>query len=153
MILNFDFHSDVPIFMQIRNQIVIGIAEGKLKPGEQLPTIRALADESGINMMTVSKAYQILKQEGYISGYSVEGDTAKEKTIKVELKYGPDKQRVITGLKRISKPGLRVYAKGDNVPRVLNGLGIAIISTSKGLMTDREARKNNLGGEVVAYVW
>ncbi len=66
MILNFDFHSDVPIFMQIRNQIVIGIAEGKLKPGEQLPTIRALADESGINMMTVSKAYQILKQEGYI---------------------------------------------------------------------------------------
>ena len=67
MILNFDFHSDVPIFMQIRNQIVIGIAEGKLKPGEQLPTIRALADESGITMMTVSKAYQILKQEGYIT--------------------------------------------------------------------------------------
>ena len=67
MILNFDFHSDVPIFMQIRNPIVIGIAEGKLKPGEQLPTIRALADESGINMMTVSKAYQILKQEGYIT--------------------------------------------------------------------------------------
>ena len=67
MILNFDFHSDVPIFMQIRNQIVIGIAEGKLKPGEQLPTIRTLADESGINMMTVSKAYQILKQEGYIT--------------------------------------------------------------------------------------
>ena len=67
MILNFDFHSDVPIFMQIRNQIVIGIAEGKLKPGEQLPTIRALADESGINMMTVSKAYQILKQEGDIT--------------------------------------------------------------------------------------
>ena len=67
MILNFDFHSDVPIFMQIRNQIVIGIAEGKLEPGEQLPTIRALADESGINMMTVSKAYQILKQEGYIT--------------------------------------------------------------------------------------
>ena len=70
MILNFDFHSDVPIFMQIRNQIVIGIAEGKLKPGEQLPTIRALADDSGIhsiNMMTVSKAYQILKQEGYIT--------------------------------------------------------------------------------------
>ena len=67
MILNFDFHSDVPIFMQIRNQIVIGIAEGKLKPGEQLPTIRALADEAGINMMTVSKAYQILKQEGYIT--------------------------------------------------------------------------------------
>ena len=96
---------------------------------------------------------RILKQEGYIDGYSVEGETAKEKTITVQLKYGPDKQRVITGLKRISKPGLRVYAKGDNVPRVLNGLGIAIISTSKGLMTDRDARKNNLGGEVVAYVW
>jgi len=96
---------------------------------------------------------RILKQEGYIDGYSVEGETAKEKTITVQLKYGPDKQKVITGLKRISKPGLRVYAKGDNVPRVLNGLGIAIISTSKGLMTDRDARKNNLGGEVVAYVW
>jgi len=96
---------------------------------------------------------RILKQEGYINGYKVEGETAKEKTITVELKYGPEKQKVITGLKRISKPGLRVYAKGDNVPRVLNGLGIAIISTSKGLMTDRDARKQNLGGEVVAYVW
>ncbi|MBQ1324287.1 MAG: 30S ribosomal protein S8 [Erysipelotrichaceae bacterium] len=96
---------------------------------------------------------RILKQEGYINGYSVEGETTKEKTITVELKYGPDKEKVITGLKRISKPGLRVYAKGDNVPRVLNGLGIAIISTSKGLMTDRDARKQNLGGEVVAYVW
>ena len=96
---------------------------------------------------------RILKQEGYINGYSVEGQTAKEKTITVELKDGPDKEKVITGLKRISKPGLRVYAKGDNVPRVLNGLGIAIISTSKGLMTDRDARKQNLGGEVVAYVW
>ena len=96
---------------------------------------------------------RILKQEGYINGYSVEGETAKEKTITVELKYGPDEEKVITGLKRISKPGLRVYAKGDNVPRVLNGLGIAIISTSKGLMTDRDARKQNLGGEVVAYVW
>ena len=96
---------------------------------------------------------RILKQEGYINGYSVEGETAKEKTITVELKYGPDKEKVITGLKRISKPGLRVYAKGDNVPRVLNGLGIAIISTSKGLMTDRDARKQNLGGEVIAYVW
>jgi len=96
---------------------------------------------------------RILKQEGYINNYKVEGETAKEKTITVELKYGPEKQKVITGLKRISKPGLRVYAKGDNVPRVLNGLGIAIISTSKGLMTDRDARKQNLGGEVVAYVW
>ena len=96
---------------------------------------------------------RILKQEGYINGYSVEGNTAKDRIITIELKYGPDKQRVISGLKRISKPGLRVYAKGDSVPRVLNGLGIAIISTSKGLMTDRDARKAHLGGEVVAYVW
>ncbi len=96
---------------------------------------------------------RILKQEGYINSYTVSGDTPKEKVITIDLKYGPDKQRVISGLKRISKPGLRVYAKGDNVPRVLNGLGIAIISTSKGLMTDRDARKENLGGEVVAYVW
>ncbi|MBR5342025.1 MAG: 30S ribosomal protein S8 [Erysipelotrichaceae bacterium] len=96
---------------------------------------------------------RILKQEGYINGYSIEGETAKDKMITIELKYGPEKQKVITGLKRISKPGLRVYAKGNDVPRVLNGLGIAIISTSKGLMTDRDARKQNLGGEVVAYVW
>ena len=95
---------------------------------------------------------RILKQEGYINGYKVEGE-GKDKAITVELKYGPEKQKVISGLKRISKPGLRVYAKGNEIPRVLNGLGIAIISTSKGLMTDRDARKNNLGGEVVAYVW
>ena len=95
---------------------------------------------------------RILKQEGYIHGYKVEGE-GKDKAITVELKYGPEKQKVISGLKRISKPGLRVYAKGNEIPRVLNGLGIAIISTSKGLMTDRDARKNNLGGEVVAYVW
>ena len=96
---------------------------------------------------------RILKQEGFICDYKVEGETAKEKAITVELKYGPDGEKVITGLKRISKPGLRVYARNNEVPRVLNGLGIAIISTSKGLMTDRDARKNNLGGEVVAYVW
>ena len=96
---------------------------------------------------------RILKQEGFINGYSVAGETAKEKTITIELKYGPDNQKVITGIKRISKPGLRVYAKGNNIPRVLNGLGVAIISTSKGLMSDRDARKENLGGEVVAYVW
>ncbi|MDO4940812.1 MAG: 30S ribosomal protein S8 [Erysipelotrichaceae bacterium] len=96
---------------------------------------------------------RILKQEGFINDYKVEGETAKDKAITVELKYGPDNEKVITGLKRISKPGLRVYARSNEVPRVLNGLGIAIISTSKGLMTDRDARKNNLGGEVVAYVW
>jgi len=96
---------------------------------------------------------RILKEEGYIDTFTVAGETAKEKTITIELKYGPDKQKVISGLKRISKPGLKVYAKSDAVPRVLNGLGIAIISTSKGLMTDRDARKAHLGGEVVAYVW
>lgn len=94
----------------------------------------------------------ILKNEGYINGYRIE----KEKTgsiIVIELKYGAKKEKVITGLKRISKPGLRVYAKKEEVPKVLNGLGIAIISTSKGLMVDREARKQNLGGEVLAYIW
>ncbi len=96
---------------------------------------------------------RILKEEGYINGYTVSGDTAKDKVIEIELKYGPDKQKVVSGLKRISKPGLKVYAKADSVPRVLNGLGIALISTSKGLMTDRDARKANLGGEVVAYIW
>ena len=96
---------------------------------------------------------KILKAEGYINNYKVDGETAKDKTITIELKYSEDGQKVITGLKRISKPGLKVYAKVDAVPRVLNGLGIAIISTSKGLMTDRDARKNKLGGEVVAYVW
>ena len=96
---------------------------------------------------------RILKEEGYIANYSVEGETAKEKVITITLKYAANNQKVITGIKRISKPGLRVYAKGDSVPRVLNGLGIAIISTSKGMMCDRDARKNNVGGEVVAYVW
>src|SRR5574344_918349 len=94
----------------------------------------------------------ILKNEGYINGYKiVKKDTGNMMVL--ELKYGAKKERVITGLKRISKPGLRVYAKCEEVPRVLNGLGIAIISTSKGLMVDREARKEKLGGEVLAYIW
>ena len=96
---------------------------------------------------------KILKAEGFINNYKVEGETAKDKTITIDLKYSPDGQKVITGLKRISKPGLKVYAKANAVPRVLNGLGVAIISTSHGLMTDRDARKAKLGGEVVAYVW
>ena len=96
---------------------------------------------------------RILKEENYISDYSVEGETAKDKKIVITLKYAENNQKVISGIKRISKPGLRVYAKADAVPRVLNGLGIAIISTSHGLMTDRDARKKQLGGEVVAYVW
>lgn len=94
---------------------------------------------------------RILKSEGYIENYAVEGDGI-EKKIVVTLKY-TNGQGVISGIKRISKPGLRVYAKGNEVPKVLNGLGIAIISTSKGMITDREARKNHIGGEVVAYVW
>lgn len=96
---------------------------------------------------------KILKDEGYILSYKVEGEKACDKTLTVTLKYGPNDERVINGIKRISTPGLRVYAKSDNLPRVLNGLGIAIISTSQGLMSDRDARKSHAGGEVVAYVW
>ena len=94
----------------------------------------------------------ILKNEGYINGYKLV-DSENGSMMNIELKYGAKKERVITGLKRISKPGLRVYAKKEESPTVLNGLGIAIISTSKGLMVDREARKQNLGGEVLAYIW
>jgi len=96
---------------------------------------------------------RILKEEHFIEDYHVEGESAKDKKIVVELRYTDDNERVISGLKRISKPGLRVYAKANAVPRVLNGLGIAIISTSHGMMTDRDARKQNVGGEVVAYIW
>ena len=94
----------------------------------------------------------ILKNEGYINGYKLV-DSENGSMMNIELKYGAKKERVITGLKRISKPGLRVYAKKEEIPTVLKGLGIAIISTSKGLMVDREARKQNLGGEVLAYIW
>ena len=95
---------------------------------------------------------RILKEEGFIEDYKVVKDNVQG-TIELTLKYGEKKERVITGLKRISKPGLRVYAKSNEIPKVLNGLGIAIISTSKGIMTDKEARKQNLGGEVLAYIW
>ena len=95
---------------------------------------------------------KILKEEGFIEDYKVVNDTVQG-TIELTLKYGQNKERVITGLKRISKPGLRVYAKAGEVPKVLNGLGIAIISTSHGVMTDKEARKENLGGEVLCYIW
>ena len=94
----------------------------------------------------------ILTNEGYIDGFEEKNEGAS-KTLTLNLKYGQRKENVITGLKRISKPGLRVYVKCDEVPKVLNGLGIAIISTSKGIMTDKEARKENLGGEVLAYIW
>ena len=95
---------------------------------------------------------EILKKEGYIVDYSYEKNITGDK-LTLTLKYGDRKERVITGLKRISKSGLRVYAKTVEIPRVLNGLGIAIISTSKGLMTDKEAREQRLGGEVLAYIW
>ena len=95
---------------------------------------------------------RILKDEGFIEDYKVVNDNVQG-TIELTLKYGQNKERVITGLKRISKPGLRVYAKAGEVPKVLNGLGIAVISTSKGVMTDKEARKQNLGGEVLCYIW
>ena len=94
---------------------------------------------------------RILKEEGFIKGYKVVKDDAQG-SILITLKY-VNKERVITGLKRISKPGLRVYAKSSEIPKVLNGLGIAIISTSRGIMTDKDARKQNLGGEVLAYIW
>ena len=97
---------------------------------------------------------RILKEEGFIKDYKIENsENSVQPTIIITLKYTEKKERVITGLKRISKPGLRVYAKNDQIPRVLNGLGIAIISTSKGIMTDKEARKENIGGEVLAYIW
>ena len=94
---------------------------------------------------------RILKEEGFIKNYKVVKEDAQG-SIVITLKY-VNKERVITGLKRISKPGLRVYVKSDEVPKVLNGLGIAVISTSKGIMTDKDARKQNLGGEVLAYIW
>ena len=94
----------------------------------------------------------ILLNEGYIKGYTVGGEGV-QKMMTITLKYGANRQKVITGLKRISKPGLRVYAGADELPRVLKGLGIAIISTSHGLMTDKEAKAKHVGGEVVAYVW
>ena len=104
-----------------------------------------------LNTKMTREIASILKEEGYISEYAVNEET---KMLDLSLKYGDNKkERVITGLKRISKPGLRVYAKRDELPRVLNGLGIAIISTSKGIMTDKKARENGLGGEVLAYIW
>ncbi|MDF7639437.1 30S ribosomal protein S8 [Lactobacillus sp. ESL0791] len=95
---------------------------------------------------------EILKREGFIRDYEVTDDN-KQGIIKIFLKYGPNGERVISGLKRISKPGLRNYVNSENLPKVLNGLGIAIVSTSAGVITDKEARQKGVGGEVVAYVW
>ena len=95
---------------------------------------------------------EILQQEGYIAGWSSEGEGV-ERSLKVDLKYGPNRERTIAGIRRISKPGLRVYAKATNLPKVLGGLGVAIISTSTGLLTDKQAAKRGVGGEVLAFVW
>jgi small subunit ribosomal protein S8 len=95
---------------------------------------------------------RIMKQEGYIADYNVVSAEPQDQ-LEVTLKYGPKKERTISGIRRISKPGLRVYAKKDELPRVLGGLGIAVISTSHGVMTDRVARKEGVGGEVIAYIW
>jgi small subunit ribosomal protein S8 len=95
---------------------------------------------------------EILQREGYIAGHRSE-DGEKGKNLVVTLKYGPNRERSIAGLRRVSKPGLRVYAKSDGLPKVLGGLGVAIISTSSGLLTDRQANKQRVGGEVLAYVW
>ncbi|MBG9980639.1 30S ribosomal protein S8 [Facklamia sp. DSM 111018] len=95
---------------------------------------------------------EILKREGFIKNYEVTEDN-KQNEIKIFLKYGRNNEKVISGIKRISKPGLRIYAKTEDIPKVLNGLGIAIISTSNGVVTDKEARQKGVGGEVLAYVW
>ncbi len=96
----------------------------------------------------------LLQKEGYIEGYAVADDTDRPgRVLTVTMKYSPERARVISGVKRISKPGLRVYTKADRVPRVLGGLGVAVLSTSQGLLTDREARQRRVGGEVLCYVW
>jgi small subunit ribosomal protein S8 len=95
---------------------------------------------------------RLLAAEGYVQAYRVEGDSPKERIV-IEMKYGPERERTITGLNRVSRPGRRVYAQRGELPRVLGGLGVAILSTSQGLMTDRQAARARVGGEVVCYVW
>lgn len=110
-------------------------------------------DSVDIPASNVKKAIaQILLDEGYINGFQVIED-GKQGVIRVTLKYGPNKSQVITGLRRVSKPGLRIYSNVEDMPKVMKGLGIAILSTSKGIMTDKQARKDNVGGEVLAFVW
>lgn len=97
---------------------------------------------------------EILRREGYIDGYDVDDvDASPFRVLRVRMKYTPDRVRTISGIRRVSKPGLRVYRKADRLPRVLGGLGVAVLSTSHGLMTDREARKRHVGGEILCYVW
>ena len=110
-------------------------------------------DSVDVPASNVKKAIaQILLDEGYISGFTVVDD-GKQGVIKIALKYGPNKSQVITGLRRVSKPGLRIYSNVEDMPQVMRGLGIAILSTSKGIMTDKQARRENVGGEVLAFIW
>ena len=111
------------------------------KPEVSMPSSKVLAEVA-----------RVICEEGYIAGYEVE-DTTPQKTLHVTLKYGPKRSKVIKGIKRISKPGRRIYAQADKLPRVLGGIGTAVISTSKGMMCDRDARKAGVGGEVIAYIW
>ena len=110
-------------------------------------------DSVDVPASNVKKAIaQILLDEGYINGFTVVDD-GKQGVIKIALKYGPNKSQIITGLRRVSKPGLRIYSNVEDMPKVMRGLGIAILSTSKGIMTDKQARRESLGGEVMAYIW
>ena len=110
-------------------------------------------DSVDIPASNVKKAIaQILLDEGYINGFQVI-ENGNQGILQISLKYGPNKTQIITGLRRISKPGLRIYSDVENMPKVMKGLGIAILSTSKGIMTDKQARKANVGGEVLAYIW
>jgi small subunit ribosomal protein S8 len=110
------------------------------------------ADVSMPSSKVLVEIARVITEEGYVEGYSVE-DTEPQKTIHITLKYGARRARIIRGIKRISKSGLRIYSSAEDLPRVLGGLGTAIISTSKGMMCDRDARKAGVGGEVIAYIW
>jgi len=115
----------------------------------------AFHDEVAMPSSKVKEALaNILQQEGYIDGFAVDDDSTRPgKRLTITMKYTPDRQRTISGLRRVSKPGLRVYTKATDVPRVLGGMGIAILSTNQGLMTDREARQRRVGGEILCHVW
>lgn len=115
----------------------------------------AMHDEVAMPSSKVKEALaELLKKEGYIEDFAVADNTDRPgRTLTVTMKYSPERARIISGIKRVSKPGLRVYTKSDKIPRVLGGLGVAVVSTSQGLMTDREARKRHMGGEILCFVW
>ena len=136
---------------QVYHAILDAICTGALAPNAKI-TQEGLAEQLGVSRQPILQAFQILKREGYISDFRTE-DARVGKSLIVQLKYGPNRERSLAGLRRVSKPGLRVYAKSTNLPRVLGGLGVAIISTSSGLLTDRQAARSGVGGEVLAYVW